>query len=333
MLELSPQNARALDLLVKLQLRQRDFAAADATAKKIKQAYPDKSLGYYVEGLVHQARGEVDSSIKAFELALAQEPDAVDVLAALVRAHLTQKNSDAALERIYGALTRNPDSVALLNLRGEVLLVERDFHGAKAVLERAIQIDPKLPVLHRNLALAHMGLGDMEGAVVAYEAGIKANEGDFSLVVALAALYESVGQPDAAIAQYEGLLAQAPDSQLAANNLAMLLVTHRPEDASSLDRARELAARLEGSENPAFLDTVAWVAYQRGETDRAIEILERVVRSAPEVPIFHYHLGAAYHQRGDKEVARKHLERAVAASADFPGKSEAAVMLEQVKGG
>ena len=78
---------------------------------------------------------------------------------------------------------------------------------------------------------------------------------------------------------------------------------------------------------------MAWVAYTRGETDRAIEVLEQVLQTTPDVPVFQYHLGAAYHQKGDMAAARTYLEKAVAAKGGFPGKAEAEALLEQTKGG
>ncbi len=237
------------------------------------------------------------------------------------------------MERLQAALKRRPAAPAIHNLIGEVMLVKNDFAGAEAAFQRAIELDPKLPLLYRNLALARLGQKDSEGAIAAYRAGIEANEPGFVLLIGLATLYERIGRPTEAIEQYEAMLAQAPDSELAVNNLAMLLITYRSEDGASLDRAKDLVSRLEESRNPAFMDTVAWVAYKRGEAEQAVEVLEQVVRMAPDVPIFQYHLGAAYHQKGDKDAAREYLEKAVAADVEFAGRSEAAAMLEQVKGG
>jgi cellulose synthase operon protein C len=75
----------------------------------------------------------------------------------------------------------------------------------------------------------------------------------------------------------------------AANNLAMLLVTHR-NDTKSLQRAATLAERFATSEVPGLIDTYGWVKFKRGEYAEAVRRLQRAVDKAPESPELRYHL-------------------------------------------
>ena len=93
---------------------------------------------------------------------------------------------------------------------------------------------------------------------------------------------------------------------------------HR-SDAASLDKAVELAVKLEKTEQPAFLDTAGWIYYRKGDYARAAEILKGVVEKAPEVPVFQYHLGMVYLKLGDKTAASEHLTRATDGEFSYEG--------------
>ena len=125
-----------------------------------------------------------------------------------------------------------------------------------------------------------------------------------------------------AVATYEAMLKRDPEDIAAANNLALLLVTHR-SDAASLARAGELTARFKDSTSPGLLDTYGWVAFKRGEATEAAAALERATTLAPDAPELRYHLGMAQLELGRRDEARKNLEAAVQAGRDFPGLAEA----------
>jgi predicted Zn-dependent protease len=110
----------------------------------------------------------------------------------------------------------------------------------------------------------------------------------------------------------------------------MLLVSYRT-DAASLARARELAARLEGSDNAAFLDTLGWVQYRQGETDAALANLTKAVDKTPDAAIMQYHLGMAYYAKGDTARAKDHLQKSLAGDTKFPGVDEARATLAKLK--
>ena len=64
-----------------------------------------------------------------------------------------------------------------------------------------------------------------------------------------------VDQYDKARQSYEDVLETKPDTLLAVNNLAVLLVDHFPGE-ESLARAERLVGALRDSQEPAFIDTM-----------------------------------------------------------------------------
>jgi Flp pilus assembly protein TadD len=145
----------------------------------------------------------------------------------------------------------------------------------------------------------------------------------------IASYFERSGNTDEAIRQYEEVVRRSPQSEVAVNNLAMLLVTYK-KDAASLDRAKSITARFADSTNPSYLDTYGWVLFKHGDAAASVPVLERVVSRAPNAAEALYHLGMAQSQAGRNIQARDNLTRAVQSGAKFSGLDEAKATLDKL---
>jgi len=86
-----------------------------------------------------------------------------------------------------------------------------------------------------------------------------------------------------------------------------------PKDDAVATEAQTLAdSAVESSpRTPEFHDTKGWIAFLRGETNKALPELRLAVRGLPDSPEVHYHLGLAEADAGNTELARWHLSAAV----------------------
>ncbi len=133
-----------------------------------------------------------------------------------------------------------------------------------------------------------------------------------------------------AIGVCEWALAKRPDFWQGANDLAALLSGFgRKED---LSRAMDLAqsALKRRPDEPVVLDTVGWVHFRQGDPKRALDYPRTAKARLPENPEINYHYGMALASAGDKDEARKYLEKAASAEGDFLGKAEAAEALKGI---
>jgi Tfp pilus assembly protein PilF len=142
-------------------------------------------------------------------------------------------------------------------------------------------------------------------------------------------LFERLGKYDDAVQVYERALRRDPRSEVTANNLAMMLVTYR-KDQASLDRAKTLSARFANSPNSAFLDTYGWVLYKRGESAAAVIALQNSAAKSPDSPVLLYHLGMAEALAGQDAAARDNLTRSLQSGKQFSGMDEAKATLEKL---
>jgi tetratricopeptide (TPR) repeat protein len=328
----APGNTAAREALVRGYIGAKDLDAARQAAEDLKLTGPTLASGPYLSGLVAHAQGRLDEAQRELEKALQLQPNAMDALTALTRLDLQRERLAPAIARLQGAVNADPRNAIVRNMLAEVYLSAKEPAKATELLSEALKIAPKWWVPHRNLALVKLSVGDREGALAVYEAGVKAADYQASLVADLAALYERTNRIDDAIRQYEELHKRNPRLDLAANNLAMLLITYK-EDQASLDRARDLTAPFASSNVGAYLDTHGWVRFKRGEIHQALPALERAAAESPNSKVVQFHLGMAQFKAGDRQKAIVHLEKALDGDAKFSGSEEARSTLAELKGG
>lgn len=325
-LKVAPTNRKAYEGLFKVRVYQKDWAAAHDIANRLKTTFPTEPTGYYFDGLVYQGEKKLQESIEQFESALAVSPDSIQPLSQLIKSHLALNQKDVAQKRLAEVIELNDKNFVAHNLAGELHLASKDLDAANAAFSKAAELKSDWAIPYRNLASTLIAQEKPEEAVTIMEQGIEKTNGAPLLVTGLASYLERTGQLDSAIEQYRKVLADAPDSALATNNLAMLLIEYKEDDASRTE-AKDLAQKLEGSDNAAYLDTVGWVAFKFGEHDRAVEFLEKAVEKSPDAAVMQFHLGMAYLAQGNEVSAKTHLERAVNSNVEFKGLDEAKTAL------
>ena len=117
----------------------------------------------------------------------------------------------------------------------------------------------------------------------------------------LADVQSDLDRWDEAKQSYERALRLDPDNHNTMNNYAYNL-SLKGED---MERALELAEQAISyqPENAAYLDTIGWVHFKRGEYDRAKEFIQRSVDTGEAGPEVYEHLGDVFEALGNLEDA------------------------------
>jgi len=326
----APKDARLEEALTRAYLAHNDFGPARAAAEALEKLEPKSAVGFYLEGVAALGDKHPDQGEHALLQALELEPDSVDVLSELARLDFSRGKPDAAVARVRAAAARSPKSAPARNLLGEMLAETHQPAAAIESFQAASSMAPTWWLPWRNLSLIRRTQGDLAGAVAADEAGLKALPNQPVLSNQLADLYEAQHRNDDAQRVYEGLLAVNPELDIAANNLAMLLLTER-NDPASFERAESLTTRFQKSNNPSFLDTYGWALYRRGRFADSRAVFERASAVSKTSPVIRYHLGMAELKSGEPDKARADLEAALAPAVAFAGVDEARSALAQLR--
>lgn len=325
-----PNNIPALNTLFRVSAATKDYAAATSAAEAIVATQPKSAMGYFYEGMMAEtAKLDDDQALKLYAQAVELQPNGIEPLQAELRLLVRLRRIPDALKRLDDLTARYPDNALASDLKGGLLLSLGRATEAQEAFKTAIARAPKFWTSYRGLAFAQFESKDPDAAVATLQKGILVVDEPDRLGIEIAGYYASVGKTEEAIHQYEEVVSRSPDSEAAANNLAMLLVTYK-KDRVSLDRAKALTARFAESPNLSYLDTYGWVLYKLGETAASVPVLERVVSKAPNAPEALYHLGMAQSQAGSNVQARDNLSRAVQSGAKFSGLDEAKATLDKL---
>ncbi len=79
------------------------------------------------------------------------------------------------------------------------------------------------------------------------------------------------------------------------------------------------------------MDTLGWVYYKKGLYDSAIAEFRSSLAKAAENPTVIFHLGLAYHKKGELEKARAELARALELNNSFDGADQARALLAEMQ--
>jgi tetratricopeptide (TPR) repeat protein len=308
-----------------------DIPAAITVAAELKKLHPQLPAGYMLTGGLLEAQGKLAEAAVEYDRAQRVSEDPMNAIMALVRLDVAQKQPQRALTRLADRIGKVPGDARAWNLTAEVQASMTQLANAKESFGKASAADPKWWPPYRGLARVQAAEKQREQAVATLVDGLAKTNGAAELASELAGLQLAMQRHEDAIATYEAMLKRTPGQLGPANNLAMLLVTHRT-DKASLDRAAQLTELLDQATDAPFLDTRGWVKYRRGEYADALPLLREAVQKAPKSADLQYHLGMAQFHAGDRAGAKVSLQAALAVSNSFAGAEEARATLQQLGG-
>jgi tetratricopeptide (TPR) repeat protein len=330
LLKRSPADVDALNAQFRLAMSSKDLVTAKSVADALIALRPKDAVGYVFEGMVAEAAGHADEALRYATQAADLAPQTAEPLEAVVRLLVAAKRAPEALRRLDAVAAVYPRESFALTLKGELLLRSGQSAAALDAFQQAIARTPTWWAPYSDRASAELANKEAPAVVIARLRQAKAVVTQPNpIALRLASLFESAGKVDDAIKEYDEVLSRDPDSEVAANNLALLLVNAKT-DAASLNRAKELSARFAKSTNLAYVDTYAWVLARGGDAAQSVPLLAGVVQQAPNAVLARYHLGVAQALAGDSAAARASLTRVVNSGVQFSGLDDAKSVLQKL---
>ncbi|MGH7858998.1 MAG: tetratricopeptide repeat protein, partial [Candidatus Binatia bacterium] len=203
--------------------------------------------------------------------------------------HQRDEKTDEAIEEIRQALEVKPDSTELLGFLASLYREKKDYENAVSLLEKTIELEP---------------------------------END-KYWFTLGAVYDEAKRKEDCIVAMQKAIAIEPKNAAALNYLGYTWA----EMGVELDEAERLIRRALDLEpdDGFYIDSLAWVYYQRGDFDKAAQTLERAVELVDDDPTVTEHLGDAYQKLGRHGDAARVYRDALA-------KTKEAEQVERLKG-
>jgi tetratricopeptide (TPR) repeat protein len=300
---------------------------AAATLRRLAEQYPRSARVRSELARLALSRGDRAGAVRGFEQARALDPLALEPLVELIKFDLAARNLSAAARRLDVALARQPDAVEVLMLAAELHL-EANRPVAERHLRRVIELDPANAGAYQMLGDLYLRQGKISEAKAEFKALAASQPKLVEAPTMLGLLAGTEGNLTEAVGWFQQALRINPRTPVAANNLAWIYV----ERGEQLDVALQLAqiAHSELPQNPEVKDTLGWAYYRKGLVAFAVRTLNDAVMMQPDNPVFHYHLGMAHAANAEDARARAALERALKLNPEFPGALEARQTLQKL---
>jgi tetratricopeptide (TPR) repeat protein len=283
---------------------------ARAELNSLMNDFPQSSEVQFVAARLDMSEGRyVDAEVFYRKLYKAGERD-LRALQGIVAAETSQKKVSSALQLIASELKQAPNSRGLHSLLASTASQAGNSDLAAEQYQWIIANNPKDVDAHLSLSALYQSKGDSKAAIAMLQDAKKLDPQNVRVNEQLAYLETSSGQMKEAIADYRRQLTIKPDDPVSLNNLAYLIA----ENGGNLDEAMEMIAKAEkrSPKEPGFADTLGWIYVKKNMNDAAVSVLTNLARKYPEIPEYHYHLGVALLQKGDKKAARAELQQGLA---------------------
>ena len=211
---------------------------------------------------------------------------------------------------LVGQDEQNWDAHTLL---GGAYVGKGDIPAARKSLNRALQLNPGNPNAATNLARLEFREGNYTAARRLYEQILEHNPEQIAPILFLNALDLREGKQEAAIARLESAVAQHPGDESLLVALAQLYLS---SGQPSLVPAMLYEVKGDVAQAPGVLKVQGDAQFAMGEFGAAAETYEKIIDEVPDVASLHYLLGRCYAADGELDKAHTQLQQSMQLNPD-----------------
>lgn len=238
--------------------------------------------------------------LKALEVS-PKDPQALYWLSAMSEMNKDYKKAELYARKLYAV---SPGASTAVKI-GYYRSLEGDINGAMDILHSAFKKWPDDAQLAYFLALGYDDLKNDAKAREFLEKAIKIKPDYIDARMQLGIVCERLNDVKCFTENFKYVIEKDPKNHMAMNYLGYSLADRNIEldySLSLVSRALELDPG-----NPAYLDSLAWIEYKKGNFDKALEDIEDSLSRYPQDPVVQYHAGEIYINRGMYDKAWKSL--------------------------
>lgn len=312
-----PDKTELLDVLGRIQRQSGDLNQALSTYGKMSNLLPNSPLPYIRIAELHIINKNTVEATKSLKKALELKPDFLDAQRALITLAMEAKRPSDALVIARQIETQRPKEGIGYILEGDIHANNKAWPESIAAFRNGLkQVDSA--ELAIKLYSALIASGNNPEAEKMAATWFKEHPKDVALRIHLGDLATIRKDYSAANQHYRIALDIQPNNPLLLNNLAWVWGQQKlPKALEYAEKANQLAPN-----QPPYMDTLAMLLAERGENDRAIQILRKALEISPQAALIQLNLAKVLVSAGKKDEARKELDALAKLGDKFAGQSE-----------
>jgi len=213
----------------------------------------------------------------------------------------------------YGKLKESESDVELVLHIGYLHGMRRDYPGAIVCFDKAVRLDPENPRVQFFRGLGSMWVKDYAGSERYMTQAVLKGGGDENIFFYLAVVQEKQNKQDEAVLSLKSALKAEPGSARAMNYLGYIYA----DRGVNLDQAESLIGKALEIEpdNGAYIDSMGWVFYRKGDYSRALDLLLKAEKRLDETdmadPVVFEHIGDTCLKLGDRDRAVQYWKKSL----------------------
>ena len=331
-LEKQPENPVFLRTRGRVLLTQSQFSKAEQDFSQMVKLTPDSAAGYIELGQLMLAQSKPDKAVDWLKRALSAQNGWESAIPLLVAAYEKKGDYKSGMALVEAEAAKKQASPNAFYSIGQIHAQHRSLPEAEKALARAVQLAPEWSDPHRAMAIVYAAQGKADSAIIEMEKMYHINSSP-SNAISLAMLYEQKGRVDDASRLLDELLSKSGGSPSVMNDLAYLYAEYRT-DPGDLEKAANLAAQViaKQPDNPAFMDTAAWVSFKQGDLDAAWYRIQTALSLRPDGGQLNLHAAMIAKTRGETQKASRYLEKALQENLDSVSRKTALDLKKQLEG-
>lgn len=320
-----PDKAEILDALGRTQQLSGDLNQAQITYGKLSSLQPASPLPLLRLAEVQFANKNKDEGIKSLKKALEIKPDNLDAQRALVQVAMENKNPSNALDIARTIQKQRPKESVGYAIESDIHSFNKAWPEAIKTLRNGLKQTPgqELAIKLHTVQRASGNAADADQTATVW---LKDHPKDVAFRMYLGDLASSQKNYPLAVSHYQSALGLQPNNALILNNLAWASGQAKaPKALEYAEKANQIAPN-----QPAFMDTLAMLLADKGETTKAIELLRSALTASPQASAIQLNLAKVLIAAGKKDDARKELEALAKIGEKFSGQAEVNQLLKSL---
>ena len=291
---------------------QKKFGDSRVMLDAMLKANPSSPDVLFQLGVVSLAENKYKEADDAFRRSYQLSPANSRGLMGMVETAMAQNKTDEAMRILQAESDKAPNRSDLLLALGNTAVRAGKFDFAIQTFTRVLNQTEKgreQGDIYLRIGETYRRKGDLASSIQALQKARETLPDNITVLSTLALVLDSASRKPEAKQVYEATLKLDPNNGVALNNLAFLLA----ESGGDLDEALTKAQRAKQLLPNLFeiSDTLGWIYLKKNLSANAIDIFKDLVVKQPNHSTYHYHLGMAYSQQGDKSKALEQLREAL----------------------
>jgi len=275
-----PNQAEIISALGLLYFQQQQYQRASAQFEHATKLAPKQTSHVFYWAASLEALKKSKQAIDLYQRIPSHSPLWLDAQLRLARIHMTEKHYAIAKERLQQTLKHSPRNMRAWELLSTIYLIQKDYQG-------------QLEQTQETTALKNVSANVLLDRAISFEHFKRYDDATSTLL---------------------RLIQAYPEDHSALNFLGYLYA----EQGIKLDEAEAYIQRaLTKKPNDGYyLDSLAWVYYQRKNYSKAITIQKKALQSTNDDPVMHEHLGDMLWKNGSTQEAIKQWKQSLQLKTD-----------------